>query len=115
MELVKLSDTYIKKNGANCDVLEYPFKNGLMDLGIATIRGKYPLDGYVSNLESSMLVYVLEGSVILHFRNREVNLSKGDSIMISPLEEYYWDSLDMGKIVMVCNPAFDPDKYKLTK
>ena len=42
-----------------------------IDLGIATIRGRYPDEGYGVNLISKELIYVIEGRGTLNFENEK--------------------------------------------
>ncbi len=51
-----------------------------IDLGIATISGRYPDEGYGVNLISKELIYVIEGSGTLNFENEKIEFSEGDSI-----------------------------------
>ena len=70
-----------------------------IDLGIATISGRYPDEGYGVNLISKELIYVIEGSGTLNFENKKIEFSEGDSILIEPNEKYYYD--DFTKIDFV--------------
>ena len=51
-----------------------------IDLGIATISGRYPDEGYGVNLKSKELIYVIEGSGTLNFENEKIEFSEGDAI-----------------------------------
>ena len=67
MELIKKSDALDGSNSDNCKYIEYSFSDKDMDLGITTITGRYPLDGYCVNTVSKELVYVLDGDGKIFF------------------------------------------------
>lgn len=85
-----------------------------IDLGIATIQGRYPDEGYGVNLVSKELIYVIEGKGTLNFENEKIEFSEGDSILIEPNEKYYYDT-DYCKISMSCTPAWSIEQHKLVK
>lgn len=111
MKVIKYQNAEKGKNSDKCKTLEYSFMDKDIDLGIATITGRYPDKAYGVNLVSKELIYVLEGSGTLHFENEEIKFSEGDSILIEPNEKYYFDT-DYCKISMACTPAWSPDQHK---
>ena len=110
MKVIKLQDAEKGKNSEKCKTLEYSFMDKDIDLGVAVITGRYPDKSYGVNLVSKELIYVLEGSGTLHFENKEIKFSEGDSILIQPKEKYYFDT-DYCKISMACTPAWSPDQH----
>ena len=60
-----------------------------MDLGIATITGRYPENGFCVNTISKELIYVLDGNGKLYFENNCIEFEEGDSILINSNEKYY--------------------------
>ena len=115
MEIIKKEQVEKKKNSLNCKVSEYYFKNEKLDLGVASIKGRYPNEGFCLNLVSDELIYILEGSIKIIFENKEVELEKEDAIIINAGEKYYWNSNNECKAVMVCNPPFRVEQYKNIK
>lgn len=104
-------------NGANselCKTIEYSFGDKDIDLGIATITGRYPDKDYCVNLVSKELIYVLEGSGKLCFEDKIVEFNVGDSILIDNNEKYYWET-DYCKVTMSCTPAWTEEQHKLVK
>lgn len=61
MEIIKYENAEKGANSDKCKTLEYSFKDKDIDLGIATITGRYPETGYCVNLKSKELIYVIEG------------------------------------------------------
>ena len=110
MEVIKNSDAFKKNNSDKCEVIEYSFNDKDIDLGVATIISRYPEKGYCVNLVSKELIYVLEGEGKLYLKDKTIDFSVGDSILIDKGEKYYWDS-KYCKVVLICTPAFSVDQY----
>lgn len=49
MEVIKLDEAEIGQNKDKCKTLEYSFGDKDIDLGIATITGRFPNKGYAMN------------------------------------------------------------------
>jgi len=114
MQVIKYNRALKGKNSEKCKTLEYSFIDKDIDLGIATIHGRYPDKGYGVNLISKELIYVIEGSGTLNFENEKIKFSEGDSILIEPNEKYYYDT-EYCKISMSCTPAWSMEQHKLVK
>ena len=114
MKVIKYNSALKGKNSDKCKTLEYSFMDKDIDLGIATISGRYPDGGYGVNLISKELIYVIEGNGILNFENEKIEFSEGDSILIEPNEKYYYDT-EYCKISMSCTPAWSMEQHRLVK
>jgi len=112
MKILKKDNGIKGSNSENCKTVEYSFGDKDIDLGIATITGRYPENGYCMNLISKELIYILEGSGTLVLDNEKINFEKGDSILINNNEKYYWDT-EYCKVSMTCTPAWSKEQYKL--
>lgn len=112
MEKISLNDTTDIENNNHCKVKEYSFNSKQIDLGIATITGRYPEKGYCCNMVSEELVYGIEGSGKLYYEDGCISFEKGDAILISPKEKYYWDSTYC-VVSLSCTQAWSPDQYKI--
>lgn len=112
MEIIKYDNALKGKNSDKCKTLEYSFNDKEIDLGIATINGRYPDKGYGVNLVSKELIYVIEGKGTLNFENKKIKFSKGDSILIEPNEKYYFDT-DYCVISLACTPAWSSEQYDI--
>lgn len=55
---------------------------------------------------------MIEGSGKLHFEDKSVDFSKGDSILIDNNEKYYWE-VEYCKVSMTCTPAWSKEQHKL--
>lgn len=112
MKTIKFLEAEPHKNSEACKTLEYSFGIDDIDLGTATIEGRFPDKGYVYNEVSYELIYVLEGNGRLHFKNSQVEFSKGDAILIEPMDRYYFESKHC-VISMACTPAWSPLQHKI--
>lgn len=114
MQIIKNSDAINGANSDKCKTLEYSFNDKDIDLGIATITGRYPENDYCVNTISKELIYVLDGNGKLYFENDYVEFEKGDAILINSNEKYYWDSTYC-VVSMSCTPAWSEEQHKLIK
>ena len=112
MKLIKLDEAKKGANSNECKTLEYSFDDKDIDLGIATITGRYPEKGYCVNKISKELIYVLDGSGKLYFDGEYIEFKKGDSILIEPNEKYYWD-VSYCIVSMSCTPAWTKEQHKI--
>ena len=100
------------QNSPVCKTIEYSFGDTELDLGIATITGRFPDHGYAMNEVCRELVYGLEGEGCLYQGNKKVPFAKGDAILILPQEKYYYES-NHCVIAMTCHPAWSKDQHKM--
>ena len=112
MQFIKKSNAVKGANSDKCKTLEYSFKDKDMDLGIETITGRYPENGFCVNTISKELIYVLDGNGKLYFENNCIEFEEGDSILINSNEKYYWDSTYC-IVSMTCTPAWNEEQHKL--
>lgn len=112
MKIIKLENAIKDSNSDKCKTIEYSFNDKDIDLGIATITGRYPSGGYCVNIVSKELVYVLDGNGKLYFENKVIDFKKGDAILIEPNEKYYWDS-SYCIISMACTPSWCKEQHKI--
>lgn len=67
MQIIKNNDAVKSANSDKCKTLEYSFNDQDIDLGIASITGRYPEEGFCVNTISKELIYVLDGNGELCF------------------------------------------------
>ena len=114
MQIIKNNNAIKSANSDKCKTIEYSFNDKDIDLGIATIAGRYPETGYCVNIISKELIYVLDGKGKIYFDNNYIEFEKGDSILINPSEKYYWDT-EYCVLSMSCTPAWDEKQHKLVQ
>ena len=111
MKIIRKNEAVLGTNTDKCNTIEYSFGDKDIDLGLATITGRYPSEGYCVNLISKELVYVLEGSGELHFEDEVISFQEGDAILIENNKKYYWNT-NYCKVSMSCSPAWSIEQYK---
>ncbi|MCM1370587.1 MAG: hypothetical protein NC181_01675 [Clostridium sp.] len=114
MQVIKSYNAIKGANNDKCKTLEYSFNDKDIDLGVATITGRYPENNYCVNTISKELIYVLDGNGKLYFENDCIKFEKGDSILIDSNEKYYWDSTYC-VVSMSCAPAWNKEQHKIVK
>jgi len=114
VKIIKNSEAEVGANSEKCKTIEYSFGDNEIDLGLATISGRYPEEGWCVNLISKELIYVLEGKGEICFENTKISFEKGDSILINNNEKYYWQT-EHCKVSMTCTPAWSKEQYELIK
>lgn len=114
MKVIKSNEAIKGTNSDKCKTVEYSFGDKEIDLGLATITGRYPDNGYCVNIISKELIYVLEGSGKLYFEDRVIEFLTGDSILIDNNEKYYWET-EYCKVSMTCTPAWTEEQHKLVE
>lgn len=112
MRLIKGNDALNGANGNTCKYLEYSFEDKDIDLGISTITGRYPEEGYNINVVSKELVYVLDGSSKVCFEKDIIEINKGDAFLIEPGEKYYWET-NYCVVTTTCTPAWSEEQHKI--
>lgn len=112
MKVIRSNEAFQGTNSEKCKTIEYSFGDNDIDLGLATITGRYPESGYCVNLISKELIYVLEGSGELCFEDETISFEQGDAIFIENNKKYYWNT-KYCKVSMSCSPAWNSEQYKL--
>ena len=111
MKIIRKDEAITGTNSDKCKTIEYSFGDKDIDVGVATITGRYPEKGYCMNLVSKELIYIIEGNGTIYFEKEKVHFSKGDSILIEPKEKYYWEA-QYCVVSMACTPAWSFEQYK---
>lgn len=80
---------------------------------VAEIRltGDYPEVGYVYNIESDMIVYVLEGEVIIETEKESFVLSQGATVFVPKNEPYCWLT-DFVRMLVFSTPPWTPEQQR---
>lgn len=112
MKYIKYAESAPGQNSNVCKTIEYSFGDSDIDLGIATITGRFPDSGYALNLVSKELVYVLEGTGTIVFEDKKVKYNPGDAILILPNEKYYYETA-YSKVSLTCTPAWHKNQHRI--
>lgn len=114
MKTIKLEQTYKHKNADNCIATEYDFKDKDIDFDTAKIDGDYPENEWCVNEQVKEMIFVLEGTGTLNFKDEEIEFKQGDAILIEKGEPYCWRNCDC-KVAMACSPAWFAEQHKTIK
>ena len=112
MKIIKKNEAESGSNSDKCITTEYSFDDKDIDLGLATITGRYPETGYCMNIISKELIYVLKGSGKLCFEDETISFNEGDAILIENNKKYYWNT-EYCEVSMSCTPAWNPEQHLL--
>ena len=112
MKIIRNEEAIHGENSDKCKTIEYSFGDEDIDLGLATITGRYPETGYCVNLVSKELIYVLEGNGKLCFEDEIIDFKQGDAILIENNRKYYWDT-EYCKVSMSCTPAWNEEQHRI--
>jgi mannose-6-phosphate isomerase-like protein (cupin superfamily) len=110
MKVLRKDQVERHKNSEVCVATEYPLGDEDINGAVIELTGRYPDKGRVVNEKCKELVYVIEGSGKLVVEGKEIELNKGDMVLIEPKERYYFD----GNLTMFvpCTPAWYPEQHK---
>ncbi len=110
MEHIKQKEAVKHVHSPHCTVYEYPMKNSEMNIGVAEIIHRYPIQGYAMNCECNEMGYILKGSGNLITETQNVTVAVGDVVYIPRGEKYYWEGTLT--VILPCSPAFHPQQHK---
>ena len=97
------------ENSPTCIIHEYGHNDKDVNIVIAEITGRYPNKGNVTNKVCKEIALVIEGKGKIGINGREFPLNEGDYVLINPNQKFFWNG--KMKLVMVCNPAFNPEQH----
>lgn len=100
------------ENSDVCFGREYKPDTDKVDVAKISIRGRFPEKGWGYLEESHEMAVIVRGEgYALKKDGEQFDLKSGDVIYIEPMTKWCWGG-DMDMIV-VCGPAFQPEKHKL--
>lgn len=112
MEIIKNKQSQIFHNG-NIIAHEYPSQNKKISGGFVEIKGRHPNEGWICNKDSTELVFISKGSVILTTDKGSFTLNELDQVIIEPNEKYYWDGNCVAFVP--ATPPWTPEQTKISK
>lgn len=99
----------VKQNSISCMITEYEVDDDYIDLVIAHIVGREPVEGFVSNQVCKEFVIIADGSGVLNCNGVETELYSGMAILISPGERFFWAG-DI-ELYIQCSPPWHVSQY----
>jgi len=80
------------------------------------LNDRYPESGFGQNLECDQLVLVFEGSGEIETRGGVIKITKGNSILIPQMQEYFINPGEDGLMLWVINnPKWDRGQYRVVE
>lgn len=113
MKIILRKNAAHKTYNSACSVTEYGVFAENMDIAVAHISGRYPLENRTVNEISNELAYVCEGDGKIVIEGQTYPLSAGDVVMIDAGEKYYWEG--QMKLVMSCRPIWQKEQHKIVE
>jgi mannose-6-phosphate isomerase-like protein (cupin superfamily) len=98
-----------KKHSDQCMVVEHPLNHDALNVAIAHIDGRYPVERRAVNQECNELGYVIEGQGKVVVEGKEQLLNVGDVVVIEAGEKYYWQG--KMKLFISCNPNWYKEQH----
>lgn len=114
MKVIKSKECFKGANADNCTYDEYDFGDKEIDFSTSKILGDYPKQAWCVNEKCKELIYILSGYGKLDFKNKQIEFSAGDAILIDKGELYCWKNCDC-TVTMCCTPAWYPEQHKIVK
>ena len=92
---------------------EYEMKNAALNVAPISIRGRYPANGFTSNLESDAIVHVVDGSGIIGLKDgSSVVLAKNDQLHLAVGDTYYFEG--NLEVIYAASPIWTPEQTEHT-
>lgn len=110
--LIKKSQLKKVKNSKDCFVWEYKYPSSLFSFATASINGRYPDKGRVTNLECEEIYYVISGSGIVHSQYGDFEIKEGDLYFFKKTERYWTEGNNLF-LVLVNAPKWIPEQHKI--
>jgi len=109
--IIKKSQRKKHENAPTCIVYEYGHRDNNINVAFAEINGRYPENGFSFNEVCKEIFFVLEGKGKIEINGKEMKLEQGDAVLIQPQQKYFLEG--KLKLVISCNPAWNPNQYKV--
>lgn len=113
MEIISQKEAARFENSAECLIESYPAHGFPMDGAIATISGRYPLEGFAYHEVSAELVFVMDGEGFVETPEKITTLKRGDVVSLCSRDLFAWNGTLT--LFIVCSPAFKPEQYKYAR
>ncbi len=99
------------KNGFHAK--DFSIDTDRSNLSAIELSGRYPEIGYAMNTKSEMVVYILEGKIMLD-RGAKKTLNKGAVALIKKGEKYFWFPKENTTLLIFSSPPWTSEQQRLT-
>ena len=94
--------------GTTNKTYEYHIEDADINYCVVEIKGRFPLNGRLTNIVCKEMVHILEGEGSIVVEGKHYNLKKDDVVLIKPGEKYYWEG--HMRVGASCSPAWYPEQ-----
>lgn len=109
MKLCRKNQSVQFSNSQACIVTEFPLEDSEINFAIATIRGRYPETGRITNEKCKELVYIQQGQGEITIENELISLQAGDTLLIDRGERFFWQG-EM-TLLVACTPTWFKEQH----
>jgi mannose-6-phosphate isomerase class I len=95
------------------NVQNYILDTDTSNVAKITLNARYPEKGQALNTESEMVVYVLEGKVILNKNGEEITLEKEAVVLIKTQEKYFWQPNPEASLLIFSTPLWTSEQQRI--
>jgi len=110
MHIIRENDKITLRPLEHVTIHEYITPDREISGGVAEIKGRYPVHGYVLNQKCKELVYILAGGGRLITPSGTTEFAQGDVLFLDHKEKFAWEG-DM-VLFMATTPTFDPAQHQ---
>jgi len=110
--LIKKSSSIKIENSKTCTVYEYKYPSKNFSFATALIKGRYPEERRVKNLECEEIYYVMSGSGIIHSEKGCFEINEGDLYFFEK-NEAYWVKGNKLLLALVNAPKWTSEQHKI--
>ena len=100
-----------KLSHPNCTVVEYPFVEKDVDIGLFYINGRYPEKGVCFNETCQIQIYVIRGKGVLEVEGQLIVFEQGDALSVPINARYYLEGDFEG--AFSSTPTFYSEQHKV--
>lgn len=109
MELIREEEARAFAHEPAATVRDYNTIDPEISGATATIKGRYPAEGFVMNMKVKEMAFVMAGTGTLHLPDKDVPLNVGDLVLLHPHEAFAWSG--QMTLFIATTPRFDPAQY----
>jgi mannose-6-phosphate isomerase-like protein (cupin superfamily) len=95
------------------NIRDYPLETANANLAEITLIGRYPENGYALNTVSEMMVYVLQGEVVLYLEDSETLLREKDAVLVDKNKKYFWQPNPAVTLLIFSTPPWTKEQQEM--
>lgn len=107
--LIKKSERVKHVNSPVCIAYEYGHDDKDISMTLIELNGRYPDKRRVVNKICKEVALVIRDKGKVSIDDKEFLIKERDSVLIKPNQKFFWEG--KMKLVMPCQPAFNPEQH----